>query len=244
MAAMGAPTSYLAVNAGALVLATAWILFGEAPRTAKPRRVLMVVLLALLFVPLITGPHLNGIARWLPLGPFTLHAGALAFPALAVLAAREKDYVAPALLVALLAAFFQPDAALGFAVVFAAIGLHDTMRDWQLGLVVIVGFLASIMMALKGELPAQPYVERVLVDAAMVNPLLGLALFVALAGGFVLILRAVPLDRHARFALAGSLFGFSLMAILSNYPSVLIGYGAAPILSYGFALGLIERTDA
>lgn len=244
MAAMGAPTSYLAVNAGALVLATAWILFGEDPRTAKPRRVLMLVLLALLFVPLITGPHLNGIARWLPLGPFTLHAGALAFPALAVLAAREKDYVAPALLVALLAAFFQPDAALGFAVVFAAIGLHDTMRDWQLGLVVIVGFLASIMMALKGELPAQPYVERVLVDAAMVNPLLGLALFVALAGGFVLILRAVPLDRHARFALAGSLFGFSLMAILSNYPSVLIGYGAAPILGYGFALGLIERTDA
>lgn len=244
MAAMGAPTSYLAVNAGALVLATAWILFGEAPRTAKPRRILMLVLLALLFVPLITGPHLNGIARWLPLGPFMLHAGALAFPALAVLAAREKDYVAPALLVALLAAFFQPDASLGFAVVFAAIGLHDTMRDWQLGLVVIVGFLASIMMALKGELPAQPYVERVLVDATMVNPLLGLALFVALAGGFVLILRTVPLDRHARFALAGSLFGFSLMAILSNYPSVLIGYGAAPILGYGFALGLIERTDA
>lgn len=244
MAAMGAPTGYLAVNAGALALSTAWALFGQAPRGEKPRRILMLVLLALLFVPLLTGPDLNGIARWLPFGPFMLHAGALAFPALSVLAAREKDYVAPVLLAALLAAFLQPDAALGFAVVFAAIGLHDTMRDWQLGMVVIIGFLASIMMALHGELPAQPFVERVLVDAAMSSPLLGFALFVALAGGFVLILRAVPLGRHARFALAGSLFGFSLMAILSNYPGVLIGYGAAPILGYGFALGLIERTDA
>lgn len=244
LAALGAPTRYLAVNAGALVLATAWILYGQAPRTAKPRRILMLVLLALLFVPLLTGPHLDGIARWLPLGPFMLHAGALAFPALAVLAAREKDYVAPSLLVALLAAFLQPDAALGFAVVFAAVGLHDTMRDWQIGLVVIIGFLASIMMALNGELPAQPFVERVLVEVALARPLLGLALFAALLTGFVLMLRAVPLDRHARFALAGSLFGFSLMAILSNYPSVLIGYGAAPILGYGFALGLIERSDA
>lgn len=244
MAAMGASANYMVINAAALALATPWILFGQAPAGTRSRRILMLVLLGLLFVPLLTGPHLNGIARWLPVGPFTLHAAALAFPALAVLAAREKHYVAPALLVALLAAFLQPDAALGSAVVFAAVGLHDTMRDWQVGGVVIIGFLASIMMALNGELPAQPFVERVLVDAAMADPLLAFALFAALAGGFVLILRAVPLDRHARFALAGSLFGFSLLAILSNYPSVLIGYGAAPILGYGFALGLIERTDA
>ena len=75
MAAMGAPTGYLAVNAGALALSTAWALFGQAPRGEKPRRILMLVLLALLFVPLLTGPDLNGIARWLPFGPFML-AGA------------------------------------------------------------------------------------------------------------------------------------------------------------------------
>lgn len=244
MAAMGAPLSYIAVNAGALALASLWIAAGRSPRETGVRRILMVALILLLFAPLLTGPHLNGIARWVPAGPFTLHAGALALPALSVLAVREPDYAAPALLAALLAASFQPDAALGFAVVFAAVGLHDTMRDWQVGGVVIVGFLASIIMALRGQLPAQPFVERVLVDVAIASPLLALALFAALAGGFALILRAVPLDRHARFALAGSLFGFSMMAIVSNYPSVLIGYGAAPILGYGFALGLIERTDA
>jgi hypothetical protein len=244
MAAMGAPLRYLAINAAALGLVLPWLLFGRMPVSVRTRRVLVLVLLALLFLPLLTGPHLNGMARWLPMGPFMLHAGALAFPALAVLAAREKDYAAPILLAALLAASFQPDAALGFAIVFAAVGLHDAMRDWQVGGVVIVGFLASIMAALRGELPAQPFAERVLVDAAMAQPLLALVLFAALAGGFVLMLKFVPLSRVARFALAGSLFGFSLMAVLSNYPSVLIGYGAAPILGYGFALGLIERADA
>lgn len=235
---------YLVINAAALGLVLPWGALGRMPEGVTARRLLIAGLLALLFLPLLTGPHLNGIARWLPLGPFMLHAGALAFPALAVLAAREKDYAAPVLLAALLAASFQPDAALGFAVVGVAVGLHDAMRDWQVGGVVIVGFLASIMAALKGELPAQPFVERVLVDAAMIQPLLGLVLFAALAGGFMLMLKRVPLGRDARSALAGSLFGFSLMAILSNYPSVLIGYGAAPILGYGFALGLIERTDA
>jgi hypothetical protein len=244
MAAMGAPVRYLVINAAALGLALPWLLFGRMPVSTRTRRVLVVALLALLFVPLLTGPQLNDIARWLPLGPFTLHAGALAFPALAVLAAHEKDYAAPILLAALLAASFQPDAALGFAIVGAAVGLHDAMRDWQVGGVVIVGFLASIMTALKGELPAQPFVERVLVDAAMVQPLLALVLFAALVAAFVLMLKFVSLGRDARFALAGALFGFSLMAILSNYPSVLIGYGAAPILGYGFALGLIERADA
>lgn len=244
MAAMGAPVRYLVINAAALGVALPWLLFGRMPGGGNAPRALILGLLALLFLPLVTGPHLNGIARWLPLGPFTLHAGALALPALAVLAAREQDYAPPILLAALLASSFQPDAALGFAIVGAAVGLHDAMRDWQVGGVVIVGFLASIMAALKGELPAQPFVERVLVDAAMLQPLLALVLFVALVAAFVLMLRAVPLSRDARFALAGSLFGFSLMAVLSNYPSVLIGYGAAPILGYGFALGLIERADA
>lgn len=243
LAALGAPLRYLAINGAALGLTLPWLMFARMPASVRTRRALILCLLALLFVPLLSGPHLNGIARWLPLGPFMLHAGALAFPALAVLAAREKDYAAPILLTALLAASFQPDAALGFAIVFAAVGLHDAMRDWQVGGVVIIGFLASIMMALRGKLPAQPFVERVLVDAALVQPLIALALFAALGGGFVLILRRVPLGRDARFALAGSLFGFSIMALISNYPSVLIGYGAAPILGYGLALGLTGRDN-
>ena len=242
LAAFGAPASYHSINAGALLIGLAWIAFGRAPSSRSGNRTVMALLVALLFAPLLTGPETVGVARWLPVGPFVLHSGALAFPGLAVLAARQREDAALVLSLAVLAALLQPDAALGFAIVFAAAGLHDRTRDWSAGLIAIVGFLAAIAMALRGELPARPFVERVLVDTAIAAPLVALGLFAALATGFWLMLRRVPLEPRCCFALAGSLFGFSLMAILSNYPSVLIGYGAAPILGYALALGLVPPT--
>ncbi len=238
LAAFGAPVDYLIVNAGALGLALLWIAFGISPQSDKGRRILTVLLIALLFVPLVTGPAMNGVARWIPLGPFMLNTGAFAFPALAVLAAQDEDYAPPILLAALYAGSLQPDAALGFAVVFAAVGLHDVTRDWRIGLVCIIGFVASLVMALRGELPPQPFVERVFVELLQQMPLAAIALLIALAAGFALILFAIPFDKASRYALAGSLFGFATMAMLSHYPTVLVGYGAAPILGYGLALGL------
>ena len=117
--------------------------------------------------------------------------------------------------------------------------------DWIesiLSILCIIGFIASIAMALLGELPPQPFVERVLSDLFLQAPLVALGLLSALISSFFLILFAAPFDRSSRYALAGSLFGFTIVSIFSNYPSVLIGYGAAPILGYGLALGLSRDT--
>ena len=62
--------------------------------------------------------------------------------------------------------------------------------------------------------------------------------------GDCMALGALMLHACVRHALAGSLFGFSLAAIVSNYPSVLIGYGAAPIIGYGLALALADHTPS
>lgn len=240
MAGYEAPAAYALINAVALVLAGLWIAFGRGPTSSKARRALTVALILLVFAPLLTGPQVNDIARWIPLGPFTLHAGMLAVPAIAVLAAQDEDFAPPILLAIVLAGLIQPGAATGLAITFAAIGLHDATKDWRVGLVAIIGFFASLLMFLRGELPAAPFVERVLVDAAYVSPFLAVALLTALIAGFSLIVLAVNAEKPVRLALAGSLFGFSLAAIFSNYPNVLIGYGAAPILGYGFALGLLN----
>ena len=241
MAAFGAPAHYLLVNGVALALAFLWIALGARPASAPVRRAIIALFLALLFLPLATGPYLNGIARWLPLGPFILHAGSLLIPALVVLCVDEPDYTAPILLAALLAALLQPDAASGFALTFAAVGLHDRSRDWKTGLTAVVGFVASLVMAVRGDLPPQPFVERVLVEAAGHHPAFALVLFITLAACFALILFTVSPERRVRLSLAGSLFGFSIVALMENYPSILIGYGAAPILGYGLALGLVNR---
>ena len=244
LATFDAPISYLIMNASALGIAALWIWFGHGPRTDLARSMTTLVLLALLFLPILTGPAINDVARWIPLGSLVLHSGAFALPSLAVLAAQDEDYAPPILLAALLAGSLQPDAALGFAVVFAAVGLHDVTRDWRIGLVCIIGFFASIAMALRGDLPPQPFVERIFVTLFIEMPLAALGLLLAWAIGFALILFASSLDRASRYALAGSFFGFAMLALFSHYPTILIGYGVAPILGYGLALGLSGSNDA
>lgn len=238
LATSGAPSHYAPINLMALVIAAGWIVFATAPTTRRGRRVLLAIVLLLLFAPLATGPEVNGVARWLPLGPVILNAGALLFPAIAVLAAHEDANAPPILLVALLAAMMQPDAALGFAIVFAAAGLHDLTKDWRVGFVCIIAFFASILMNLRGELPAVAHVERIFSDAVHSAPLLAFGLFLALCAGFAMLLFAARLPRKIRYTLAGAWFGLFIASLFSNYPTIFIGYGAAPILGFGLSLGL------
>lgn len=245
--AFDAPRSFLAVNAAALAIAALWIALAPNASSHTARRVVIAGLLLLLFVPLLTGPSLGGVARWLPLGPFQLHAGMLVVPLLVVLATEEPDHAPMLLSVALLAAFLQPDMATGAALMLAGVGLHDATRDWRYGVFAIVAFTASIVAAMRGELPAQPFVERVIFLVAVTNPVAALGLLAALVAGFYVILAALPGLSSSRKALAGSLFGFSFAGLVSNYPSPLIGYGAAPILGFGLALGVLAtrpRADA
>lgn len=241
----GAPQHYVLVNAGALVAGLALATFVTAPRSPLFGRLLTFAMLVALFAPIATGPWVDGVARWLPLGPFALHTGSLLLPSILVLGLRDRDYAAPILLTAIFAGLSQPDAAIGFAILFAAVGYHDVSRDWRMGLVTILAFFGAIAMAMRGNPPPTDFVERVLVEAAAFSPFAAVGLFLALAAGFFLILRAIPAPKATRYTLAGSLFGFTILSIMSNYPSVLIGYGAGPILGYGLALGIArERPQA
>jgi len=244
LALAGAPASFWATNTLALALPISLIIAVPAFDNRKAQRALTIALIAVLFIPLISGPALNGITRWLPLGGFILHSGALVLPSLVLLAARDEDYAPPILLAALLAASLQPDAATGLAIMLAAAGLYNATGDWRLVPVVGIAFFASLVAGLRGELPAQPFVERILVQLAMETPVAALGLALALLVSFFLIAHAIAAPKAVRHALAGSLFGFSLAALVSNYPSVLIGYGAAPVLGYGLALALARQTSS
>ncbi len=243
MAGSGAPQHYPLVNLGALAIACLWIIAGRGPHTALSRHIFLGALLIVLLSANLFGPELTSVtgdrvARWMPLGPLALHSGMLVAPALTVLAARNRRYGAAFLLAGILAVMLQPDAATGFALTFAAVGIHHATKDWKFGAAAIFGFLASITMALSGEIPPQPFVERALVDAALQNVFLGIALAIALIASFLAILIAIPFAREVRLALAGLLFGFAIIAIMSNYPTPFVGYGAAPILGFGLAFGL------
>lgn len=235
--ALGAPAAYWQINLGALVLAGA--LIGLLPAlTGRQGRILAGVLVALLFAAAIAGPEYNGVQRWLALGPVRLNAGSLAIPTLAVLAARAPRHGVLLLAAALLAALLMPDAGAGAAITFAAVGLHHVTRDWRMGLLVIAGFALTVWMTLHGELPPAPFVEHIPAQYAEAGLAWPAVVLLALAVAFAMLLFAVPLETGERHALAGTLFGFSLMALMNTYPFPLVAHGAGPILGYGLALAL------
>lgn len=182
---------------------------------------------------------MNGVARWLPLGPFQLHAGMLAVPLLAVLAGEEPGLAPVFLAPALLAALLQPDMATAAALMLAGVGLYDATRDWRHGAFAAVAFAVSLVAATRGELPAQPFADRVIFLLARTDLPAAIGLLASLIASYYLIVGAVPGRETSRKALGGALFGFSFAGLVSNYPSALIGYGAAPILGFGIALGVL-----
>ena len=237
--AYAAPSSFVLVNAAALAIAVLLICFAPDKLPKITRRILIGIALTTLYLPLLTGPTLSGVERWLSLGPFTLHAGMLVLPVLMVLAGSEPDYAPGVLSVALLAALLQPDMATGAALTLAAFGLYDVTKDWRYGVFAAVAFTVSLVAAIHGELPAQPFVERVIFLLARTDPLAALGLAASLLASFMLMLSGFPGREASRKALAGCFFGFSFAGHVSNYPSALIGYGASPILGFGAALALL-----
>ncbi len=239
LALAGAPKNYLLVNGVALLLSLA-LIATDWPRVKRAHHLpILLVAVALLLVPFVSGVAINGVARWLPVGPLVLHAGLLTIPAISVLSA-EKDVVGrAALLLALLAAFMQPDAGTGLALTGAAIGLYLARPHWMTGGIALLGFLASMSMLLRGELPAQPFVERILIDAADLSWWLAGGMLLAMPITVVMLAGLRGGTASQRYALAGSFAGFSLAALVSNYPFPLLGYGASAILGYGLGLKLI-----
>ena len=249
MALAGAPSHYPLVNLGALLLIAPWLFLAVAPHTRTSRVLVVVVMIAIMMAAIIVGPKAVSITghpvyRWFPLGPLALNTGALAVPLLALVAARNAGMASPVILAGTAIALLQPDAATGLALTFAAIGIHHVTRDWRVGVAAIIAFVASLVMAMRGELPPQPFVEQVLIDSARQSVALAVALALALVASFCLILFATRFEKVVRFALAGALLGFAMMALMSSYPAPLIGYGPSAILGLGLALGVAGARNA
>ena len=241
--AFGAPQSFVLINAGALVMGLIWIAIAPRVSGLLSLRIIAGLAIVLLALPLVTGPEVKEVSRWVPIGPFQLHAGALAVPLLAFAAVLDRSYTPAWLLGAVFLATLQPDAGTLFGICGLAIGLYFAKPDWKPGIVAITAFMAALYAHLRGMLAPQPFVERVLSELFIANPLAGLALLLALVASLLLILRIAPQPLSVRTALAGTLGGFSLAALMSNYPSVLIGYGASPIIGFALALGIRWRDE-
>jgi len=240
---LGAPGLFIAVNAGVLALAVLVILLARRPRTAQLRQALALAPLAVLALPLLLGPEINGVARWLSLGPLALHTAALALPVLVVLMAEQDRLGRFGLAAAAALLALQSDAAGLIARSLASGVLAALRRSLALAAIAAACLVLGAQTFGAGALEPQPFVENVLADLAARSRLAAAALGLGLAGGIALFASLPGPDRAPAAALAALLAGFALAALLGPFPGPLIGYGASPILGFGLAAALI-RTNA
>ncbi|RKH07883.1 hypothetical protein [Corallococcus carmarthensis] len=255
----GVPVTAFAVNA-----VTAALGAGVAARVGRlPGRTLLRASVPLAFIAvLLTAstllfPGLDGVHRWMVLGPIRLHASTIAVPWVLLgmsVALRQRFAVAAVLALGLSAVHaVQPDAGQGTAFALAASTLlarghsaHWLQRAFSCAGVLVIG-LASWLQP--DPLAAVPHVERIVHLATSLSPALGVAGVVALA--LLLVPAALGTARgRAREGHGGALSASLVVYIaatlgvtaLGNFPVPVMGAGAGPILGWYMATGILAAS--
>ena len=230
----GAPTGWIEVNALALVFALALATLLPLPHTERGILILAGSLVLALWATGLAGVPVEGIRRWVGIGPVRLHLGYLTLPLLVMLTARLPGLPALALLIAALGAtVLQPDLAATVALT-ASMLVAAVQRRGLIGLIMTISSLMACyyLLGQPDALAPVRFVEHVQRDAWVVQPAAGAILTLAGLAPLLLLRQAAPL--------AALLVAAGLMAFAGPYPSILIGYGAAPILGFGLALAALR----
>jgi len=195
-----------------------------------------------------------GVHRWIPVGPLTVHAGAVCLPiliaALGVLEAfGGKPRWAPLFLAVFVAMLLslQPDAAQASAFAGAAFTLLIASKQraraaWAAAGVIVA--LAAWTWTRLDPLPPVPYVEGIVGLARQSGPAWLVASMVVLAI-LPLPFFVSPLTRHSAVARAlGVYLCICILApLVGHFPVPLVGFGLSPIVGYFVALANLRLCD-
>jgi len=212
----------------------------------------------LLLTATVAHPGVEGVRRWVSLGPLQLHAAFVALPALLIVlcAVVRRESVGSATWLFPCAAgtaagvlVLQPDAsqASAFAVAVAVVLLQRGrayMSDWAAGGIVVGS--ALLAWSRPDPLEAVPHVEGIVGLAATLGAewLIASALALALLPlPFISVAVRRREQRPEGFSLAAYFGIVCVTPFVGPYPVPVLGYGLSPILGYFAALGWIILSD-
>lgn len=202
-------------------------------------------------------PGLDGVHRWVTLGPVRLHVGALFAPivllAVVALWVRQKTSLA-VLTLALGLVFFvaQPDAGqtTAWAAAVVALAALPGKRLAMRFVLVVLAALGTIAAWMRPDpLAGVPMVEGIVGEAWRMHSALGAGAMVALA---LLPLSALFAARRARtnylavrygLVLATYFVGSLVVVAIGEFPTPVLGFGASPMLGAVLGLGLLGRVE-
>lgn len=245
MAMGGAPSRYLMINAAAFAfgLTVLGILALADRRRHLPGRSLVLVSGAALLATALLGVRIDGISRWLALGPLTIQPSMMLLPLMMVLFARYRDALSLfGIALAALALALQPDRGMAGALVAGLAVLAFTRPNHNVLsalAVAVVGFAATVAQA--DPSPAMPFVDRIFYSSFSVHPLAGT---VVLLGAALLIVPvfAVRGPGAPETAVFGAVWAALIVAAaLGNYPTPIVGYGGSAVIGYLIALMSFPR---
>lgn len=242
----GAPRSFAIMNGGALCIAVLLAMVGRPHSIRAFPTFVAALAIVLLISTFLIGPEIDGVRRWITLGPVTLHAAMLVIPAfVAALMLLPARVTLPLAMIAACIAALQPDFATALAL-FLGIGFGLARREKGLTeyAAILVAAIAVILTALRGQsLAPVEFVETALGDAWRITPLMAgimaLVLLAAIVIPPLLVTRHTPAMRPAALAVIGAFAGYALAGLFGPYPQPLIGYGASPIIGWGLTLACL-----
>ena len=195
-------------------------------------------------------PGVDGVHRWVPLGPVRLHAAAVLLPLLLValqgLSQARGWWISTGVAVGVaVILLLQPDAAqaaafaAGCLVLLLPLAGRDPLRRVCL---LSLPLLAGLTWLRRDPLAPVPHVEGI-VDLAA-----GLGAGWAVAAVVSLLVLPLPFfhagrgaGTHAGLAVGTYVTITLLAAFLGNFPVPVLGYGVSPIIGYLAGLGILLR---
>ena len=199
---------------------------------------------------------LNGVHRWVFLGPVRLHIASIVLPLLLIrLAAPAKRQTAFAWFAALLTAallILQPDGSEASAFICSALSIIIACAGGRRPLLFLGTFVVltcfAIVWITPDRLPSVAYVEGIIKMAALLHPA------VAVCGILGVAILPIPFLYEATTgyrtkrvaALAVGLYFLVIILISAGtgqYPIIFFGDGASPILGYYLAWRAIQILD-
>ena len=245
MAAAGAPTIYLLVNALALFIALAILaVFQLSARAPRLPDAVAVALAGSLVATALFGVSVQGASRWIRVGGLSVQLSMIVVPMMLIgFAQRRNRVMTLSVILVAVALALQPDRAMAGVLVaaLAVLGLHRPDR-WVFSAFAVASAGFAVTLRRPDSLPAVPYVDQILYTAFEVHAMAGMAVVI---GALLLVVpalagRRLDPDNSDLYAVFGAIWlGMVLAAALGNYPTPLVGYGGSAILGYALSVSFL-----
>lgn len=231
----GAPPRLLLINLVALGAGIALLAIARLLPVPSARPLLLLGAAAALLATALFGVSAEGATRWVVVGGLSLQPSLILLPALLLAhVARPDRWSSLAVALAALAVALQPDRSLAAAIV--AVTLVDATfcrspAAWVAAAAPLLALATTVIRP--DDLPAVAHVDQILWTSFTAQPLAALAVW---TGTLLLFVPAAVLRRRGMAVEAATFTALwatlVVSALLHNYPTPLVGYGASCILGY------------